>query len=125
MRRFLLSMILGLAVVFGAFGQSDVTINVTNNSSQVVAGATVVLNSNSSQTDGSGNVTFSGIADGTYSYTASKTGYITGTNSVTVAGANVTDSIVISLKTTNRVYFFIGSPMAMLCLTRAALAGVL
>jgi hypothetical protein len=50
-----------------------------------LSGVTVAVNGTTKTTDGSGVAEFN-LADGTYTYTASKTGFVTGITSLTVSG---------------------------------------
>lgn len=60
--------------------------------SSPVSGVTVSYSGGNTTTDGSGNYTLSGVAAGTYTVTASKTGYTTkAVNNVSVTGGNTTD----------------------------------
>ena len=58
----------------------------------LIAGATMVINNTKLISDSSGNAVFYG-ADGTYHYTVSKFGYEDLTDSIIIAGANITDTI--------------------------------
>jgi uncharacterized membrane protein len=112
---YFLSMLM-LFITMNGFSQTyDVNIHVTDGSTGL-ASASVTLNSTTMTTNSSGNVTFTGIANGTYTYTASLTCYINGTDSVTVNGSNINDTITLQPETNNNVFFFIteGGPMASL-----------
>lgn len=58
----------------------------------LIEGATIAINNNNLTTNASGNATFTGI-DGTYSYTVSKFGYEDATGSITIAGADITETV--------------------------------
>lgn len=74
-----------------------VTITVTDNSGTVIEGATVTEGNSSLTTDSNGQVTFSGLNAGTYTFTAAKTGYTSASASATtVIGSTVTATITIS-----------------------------
>ncbi len=69
----------------------DAVFTVTDAStSNAINGATVSVTGETNQsTNSSGNCTFSGLADGTYSYTVSATGYDAVSSSFTVSGSNI------------------------------------
>ncbi len=71
----------------------DVSFNV-NASAKSIVGATVSLTGYGDQvTDGSGNCTFTGVPDGTYSYSVVASGYQNASGSVTVSGSNVSKNV--------------------------------
>lgn len=59
-----------------------------------ISGATVRYDGGSTTTDKSGNFTFSNVPSGTYSVSASASGYFTETNSVTVSGGPATSTTI-------------------------------
>ena len=93
-----LYLLLGLlfTMAFNSYGQHDVAFSVTNGAAGI-DGATVTLDGSPLTTDVNGDVTFSGIADGTYDYTVAAAGYITLAGQATVAGSNV--SMPVELQT--------------------------
>ncbi|MBK7384826.1 MAG: hypothetical protein IPI81_16060 [Flavobacteriales bacterium] len=96
-----------------AFAQFNAVINVTDLSTGLpVPNATVELGGNFLSTDPAGQVVFMGLADGTYDYFVTATCYNSGPGSVTIAGADAIVSISIEPATTNGVFFFVGSPLA-------------
>ena len=108
MRNLILTLISSLMLTSAAFGQFDVTINVTDlNSGLPLSGATVSLNGGINSTNGSGDALFPGINDGTYSYNVSLDCYEGNTGSVTVSGGNITDNITLDPITINDVFFFL------------------
>jgi Bacterial pre-peptidase C-terminal domain len=66
--------------------------NIATSASAAISGVTVSYGSGSATTDASGNYTISGLANGTYTLTPSKTGFTFSPTSLsaTVSGANVT-----------------------------------
>ena len=114
----LLSTIFFLLLSADLYSQTyTVSINV-NDGSAGLPGANVTLDGTTLQTDASGNATFAGIADGTYLYTVTLSCYLDGSDSVVVAGSNVSDTTTLSADTANNVFFFIteagGPPTASL-----------
>ena len=85
------------------FGQTA-TVQVQDGDATAIVGAAVLLNGTSVFTDGSGNAIFSGLADGTYPYTVTADCYEGGSGSVVIAGADNSDTVVLSLSTTNDVF---------------------
>ena len=84
------------------FAQSNATITVTEmTSGNPIQGASITLNNVAIQTDVAGQALFTNIANGSYSYTISKTCYLPTTDNVVIAGANVAVSKTITAKTTN------------------------
>ncbi len=103
---------IGLAAA-SAFAQFDATITVTDLGTGLpLVGADVLLDGNFQSTDAFGEVVFTGLADNTYDYMVMKACYTDGLNSITIAGANNSSSIALEARTTNTVFFFIGSPLA-------------
>lgn len=98
-----------------AFSQFSATITITDaGTSAPLESATVWLDGNAQVTDASGEAVFSGLADGTYDYSVSATCYSEGNGSVTIAGADGASALDIAPATTNNVFFFIGSPLALI-----------
>jgi len=77
------------------FAQNQVTINVTDSGSNPVDNAEVNFNSSTETTDVNGTAVFSNVPDGLISYTINKTCYEEATGSITVAGGDVTETVVI------------------------------
>ncbi|MBP2657165.1 MAG: Carboxypeptidase regulatory-like domain [Firmicutes bacterium] len=78
-----------------------VEITVTDSSGTAIEGATVSYSAGSATTDSSGQVTFSGLAAGTYEFTATESGYTSSSVSITaVAGSTVTATISLASDTT-------------------------
>ena len=102
---FILFFILAFANVFA---QVDVTINVADASSNSIANADVTLGVSTLPTDASGNVTFTGVTDGTYDVTISATCYVELRQSITVNGAPISVDYTLNALTTNDVFFFLG-----------------
>ena len=72
----------------------SVTFNVYNDSDQPIQNATVTLGDLTPETtDEFGSVTFTGVEDGTISYTVEATGYTTKNAQITVDGNNVTQTL--------------------------------
>src|SRR5256885_11360810 len=66
-----------------------------------IAGATVSYSGGSTTTDGSGAYTLANVAEGSYSVTASATGYVTQSRTVTVGpGATATQNFALTGQTT-------------------------
>ena len=111
MRKFytiLLALFLGMTAVHA---QHDVTIHVTDAMSSLpIENAFVSFDNMFMDTDVNGNVTFTGVPDGDYSYSVSYTCYDLGTGLVSVSGADFTEEAMINPLSTNSVFFFIGSP---------------
>ncbi len=72
-----------------------VTFNITSGGS-ALSGATVTFNG---VTNAAGNYVFTGIAPGTYSYTVTKTGYVTQSGNATVVSANLDVNVNMQLIT--------------------------
>jgi hypothetical protein len=88
------------------FAQSNATITVTDiTSGNPIQGASITLNNVAIQTDVAGQAIFTNIANGSYSYTISKTCYLPTTDNVVIAGANVAVSKTITAVTSNDVNF--------------------
>jgi len=78
-----------------------VEITVTNSSGTAIEGVAVSYSGGSTTTDSSGQVTFSGLAAGTYEFTATESGYTSASVSVTaVAGSTVNATIALTVDTT-------------------------
>lgn len=74
--------------------KNEVVFNVYNDSDQPIENATVTLGALTPETtDELGSVTFTGVEDGTISYTVEATGYTTQNAQITVAGNNVTQTL--------------------------------
>lgn len=76
----------------------DITVYVRDaNTNALISGASVSGSGYSGTTNSSGKVTFSSIPFGSYTFTASKTGYSSGSGSASVSVSDTTDSITIYL----------------------------
>ncbi|WP_367390734.1 T9SS type A sorting domain-containing protein [Lewinella sp. LCG006] len=89
---------------FLAMFAQTATVRVQDGDATAIVGAAVLLDGTSVFTDGSGNAIFSGLADGTYPYTVTADCYEGGSGSVVIAGADNSDTAVLSLSTTNDVF---------------------
>ncbi|WP_432671857.1 T9SS type A sorting domain-containing protein [Flavobacterium sp. SM2513] len=97
-------LILFLTAINCLFAQSNATITVTEiTSGNPIQGASVTLNNVAVQTDAVGQAIFSNLANGSYSYTISKTCYLPTNDNVVIAGANVAVNKTITAVTTNDV----------------------
>jgi len=77
----------------------NVTFNVTDGTSSI-EGASVTLNGVGSQTtNSSGQTVFVNVTPNTYSYSISKTGYVTGNGSVTVTNSSITENKTLVVQT--------------------------
>ncbi len=113
MRSRYLTLVFTCLTVLGAMAQYSATIIVTDLASGLpVQNATVSLDGNFLSTDAAGEVIFTGLADNTYEYSVTAACYATGLGSITIAGADATASLALEATTTNNVFFFIGSPLA-------------
>jgi hypothetical protein len=101
---FMIATLLAIGSVVG-----QVLITVTDGSSNI-EGVDVTVNSVTVQTDASGIATFdaAGWADNTYDVTTSFSCYEAGSGTVDVSSEAGSATIIISAKTTNDVFFFIG-----------------
>ncbi len=82
---------------FALLAQSNVSFNVTDVvTTSGIEDASVTLNSMTLMTDVNGDVTFTNVADGTYSYTITETCYDDVSGSVMVSGANVTEIVTMN-----------------------------
>ena len=73
----------------------SVTFTVTDGQN-AIEGATITFNSSDLTSDANGNVAYADVIDGSYDYSVSMTGYITSTGSITVSGADVSESVVLT-----------------------------
>jgi hypothetical protein len=95
--------------------QSDVTIHVTDaGTSLPIENAFVSFDNMFLETDAAGNVTFSDVVDGTYSYSVSFSCYDLSLGEVIVSGAPVLEDAALEPLTSNTVFFFIGEQFAVL-----------
>ena len=105
--------VVAFLAALNASAQSNATIGVTDSGTgSPVENATVQLDGNSQTTDALGQTVFTGLADGTYEYTVSAICYTTGIGSITIAGGDASAELALEPVSTNNVFFFIGSPLA-------------
>lgn len=98
-----------------ALAQFNATITVTDaGTSAPLENATVQLDGNALTTDALGQAVFTGLADGTYDYTVSLACYTSGAGSITIAGADASSPLALQPMVANNVFFFIGSPFALI-----------
>lgn len=77
----------------------NVTFNVTDGTNSI-EGASVTLNGVGTQTtNSSGQTVFANVTPNTYSYSISKAGFVTGTGSVTLLNASITENKTLSVQT--------------------------
>lgn len=74
----------------------NITFNVSDGSG-AVSGADVDIDGDIETTNAGGVAVYTGMADGTYSYTVSKSGYQDATGTVTVSGGNATKNVTLTL----------------------------
>ncbi|MEZ4985533.1 MAG: hypothetical protein R2795_10930, partial [Saprospiraceae bacterium] len=87
------------------FGQSDVTIHVSDSeSTMAIVGASVELNAVVMLTDGNGDAVFTGLADGAYPFTVTSDCYDMNAGTALVAGGNVTENILLTATTSAPVF---------------------
>jgi hypothetical protein len=91
----LYTFLVAIVMMAPVFGQNQVTINVTDSGSNPVENAEVNFNSTTETTDMNGTAVFSNVPDGLVVYTINKACYEEATGSITVAGGDVSETIVI------------------------------
>lgn len=97
----------------GAFAQFNATITVTDlGTGAPMENATVELDGNSQATDALGQTVFTGLVDNIYEYSVSALCYNTGFGSIIIAGGDGEASLAMEAMSSNNVFFFIGSPLA-------------
>ena len=115
MNRYLLSLAFTWLMAANAFAQFSATITVTDDGTSLpLENATVQLDGNSQTTDALGQTVFTGLIDGTHDCSVSATCFNPIAGSVTIAGADANASLALDEQTTNNVFFFIGSPFAII-----------
>ena len=93
----------------------NATFTVTDNSTGLpIENAAVFMNNTTLYTDLNGEVVFTNLADGNYSYNVTLPCYSEGFGSIDISGSDAYESVAIDPATTNNVFFFIGSPLAIL-----------
>ena len=108
MKKSILSLFLFTAFV-SVFAQTA-TVHVEDADATAIVGAAVTLDGTSVLTDDNGDAVFPGLADGTYPYTVTADCYDDGAGSVTIVGADNSDTAVLSLSTTNDVFVNLTPP---------------
>ena len=105
MRLFLLFslMLLGMFSSAALIGQTA-TVHVQDDAATAIVGASVTLNTTIVLTDDSGDAIFAGLADGDYAYTVTADCYVAGAGVITIAGADNSDTTVLSLSTSNDLF---------------------
>ena len=93
-----------LLFAVNVFAQHNVNINVTDAIFANIENADVTLDVTPLQTDVNGDVTFSNVLDGTYSYSISKNCYVTKSGNITVTGAHVFESFLIDNVTSAGIF---------------------
>jgi len=102
----------GVAVTTGGLATVNCTLSNTGtltgvvsnlNTGGAISGATVSYSGGSTTTDSTGRYTFTGVVSGTYSVTASASGYLSRTYSGVVVSPGATDTQDVQLTTTGRV----------------------
>ena len=95
--------------IVAAFAQNNVNINVTDATMMGIETADVTFDGATLATDSNGDVTFISILDGSYNYSISKDCFEVATGSITVAGAEIFESVMLMTRTTNNIFWFVGS----------------
>ncbi|MCF8460079.1 MAG: T9SS type A sorting domain-containing protein [Flavobacteriales bacterium] len=93
-----------LVAVTTAFGQSTVTVNVTDGAT-AIEGASVTLNATMDVTNANGDVDFAGLVDGSYPYTVTANCFAEGSGTVVVSGGNVTENVTLTALTSATVFW--------------------
>jgi uncharacterized membrane protein len=83
----------------------QVTFNVKDDNSAAIEGANVSIDGKNLQTNSSGIATIS-LANGTYSYQVTKSGFFTSNGNITISGSNYTENVTLSTETYN-LYFLV------------------
>ncbi len=114
MKKFYSSIAFMFLLLANVYGQFDATITISDEVSTLpLENVDVFLDGQAGYTNASGQVTFTNLNDGTYQYSFVFDCYETGSESLTIAGANLAESAVMTPATTNSVFFFVGSPLTL------------
>ncbi|MBS2213963.1 hypothetical protein KEM09_21320, partial [Carboxylicivirga mesophila] len=105
MKRFTMFMIVTLLILGNMVGQ--VTVNVTDGTNPI-EGATVSIDGLTGTTDASGDAIINGVSDATHTTTAGMACYLSNTTEIVVSSGVGSGSIILTAKTVNDVFFFIG-----------------
>jgi protocatechuate 3,4-dioxygenase beta subunit len=94
----------GLTVQPAVVSLSNLQVTVTNSQGQPISGATVTVGSTSLTTGSNGQVEFTGLTPGTVTVSASATGYVSGSTSVTLVGGETSNAgITLATPSTTQV----------------------
>lgn len=115
MRNFYLPFVLATLTAVTASAQFDATILVIRQGTAApLANAMVTLNGDMLATDQAGRAVFHGLQNLSYDFTVTANCFVPGSGTITIAGADATTGLELSLATTNNLFFYIGDPLAIL-----------
>lgn len=114
MKHFYLIISFAFMLLTDVCGQYSATILITDDVTALpIQNVSVSLNNETLLTNASGQATFNNLIDNTYEYSFWINCYTSGFESLTISGESISESATMTPASTNNVFFFIGSPMAL------------